>query len=99
MRKRWLVAMGLIVVAAAAAWPLAKLRRMVRIGVGYAAEQTCACLFVSQRPLASCRHDLDPVAQRLISLAPGPAAVVARAWPLARATARYEPGFGCTLGE
>src|SRR2546430_491716 len=76
MRKR-VVILGLIasVLAAAAAVALwvVHVPDLVRIGTGYTAEQTCACLFVSRRPLASCWMDLDPLARRLMSVHPAPA--------------------------
>src|SRR2546421_6999449 len=100
MRKR-VVILGLIasVLAAAAAVALGVVHvpALVRIGTGYPAEQTCACLFVSRRPLASCWMDLDPLARRLMSVHPAPAEVTARAGFLAHATARFHPGTGCTL--
>ena len=68
------------------------------LGSGYAAQQTCACLFISGRSVDSCRGDLDPLAQKLVRLAPGDKEVRASAL-FSSATARYEPGFGCMLVE
>jgi hypothetical protein len=72
------------------------LHRMAIIGAGYAAQQTCSCLFVSGRPLESCRGDLEKLAQRIVTLTPGTNEVRASSM-LSSATARYEPGFGCML--
>jgi hypothetical protein len=97
MRKRILQALAVVVLAGLVLGTL-HLRKLAIIGSGYAAEQTCACLFVSGRPLDSCRGDLEPLAQRIVTLEPGQQQVHART-PLASATARYAPGYGCTLAE
>jgi hypothetical protein len=72
------------------------LRRLALIGVGYAAQQTCSCLFVSGRPLASCRTDLDPLAQRIVTLHPMANGVTATT-PASSATSAFDPVFGCML--
>ena len=90
--------LAVLVVAGAATWRYLKLSDLVLIGTGYSARQTCACLFVSGRSADSCRGDLDRLAQRLISVEIGRERVTARSLGgLARATARYDKGFGCTL--
>ncbi len=98
MRKRIVLAVAALVVVAL----LMAARRFAplsRIGAGYAAEQTCACLFVSGRPLASCRGDLDPLAQKLVSITVGSDEVRASAAGLAHARARFDAATGCTLVE
>jgi hypothetical protein len=97
MRKR-IVWAAVVLLVAALGVGAQQFRKLAIIGSGYAAEQTCACLFVSGRSLDSCRHDLDVAAQRMVKLEPGEQQVHART-PLASATARYQPGFGCTLVE
>ena len=104
MRKRsWMilgVIAGVLVIAGAAAWRYLHVGDLVHIGTGYSARQTCACVFVSRRSAESCRADLDPLARRLISVEIGAQQVTARAIAgLARATARYEPGFGCSVTD
>jgi hypothetical protein len=104
MRKRSLVILGVVVgvlvVAGAASWRFLHLGDLVLIGTGYSARQTCACLFVSHRSAESCRADLDPLAQRLISVEIGAQQVTARSIAgIARATARYEQGFGCSVSD
>jgi hypothetical protein len=97
-RKR--LAVGLVVfvvIAVVVAWRVFRVPLLLNIGTGYAAQQTCACLFVSGRTLESCLGDLDPLARKLISVEPGAAAVKASGFALATATARYEKGFGCSL--
>jgi hypothetical protein len=101
-RKRGLIVVGVIVgvllIAGAATWRYLRLGDLVHIGAGYSARQTCACLFVSRRSAESCRGDLAPLAQRLITVEIGAQQVTARGVAgLSRATARYEQGLGCTL--
>jgi hypothetical protein len=106
MRKRSLVMLilgvviGVVLVAGAVTWRYLHLGDLVVIGTGYTARQTCACLFVSGRSADSCRAELDPLAQRLMSVEIGAQQVTARAVAgLSRATARYEQGFGCSLTD
>ncbi len=95
MRKRILQVVAVLVVALGVILAV-YVPRLTRIGVGYAAEQTCACLFVSGRTLESCRGDLEGLARRTITIEPGQNEVRARSLG-AHATARYQAGFGCSL--
>jgi hypothetical protein len=100
MRKRVLLgALIVILVGGAVAWRSLHVSDLAHIGVGYTAQQTCACLFVSKRSLESCQAELDPMARKLVSLKPGAQEVTARSLGLAHATARYQPGFGCSLQD
>jgi hypothetical protein len=99
-RKR--LALGVVVfllVAVVIAWRVFRVPLLVNIGTGYAAQQTCACLFVSGRTIESCLGDLEPLARKLISVHPGTAEVTASSFGLVTATARYEKGFGCSLRD
>src|SRR5690348_12298635 len=99
-RKR--VALGvtvLLVVAVAVAWRVFRVPLLLNIGTGYAAQQTCACLFVSGRTVESCLGDLDPLARKLISIHPGDAEVTASGLALTSATAHYDKDFGCSLRD
>jgi hypothetical protein len=99
-RKRLaLGAVVLLLVAVIVAWRVFRVPLMLNIGTGYAAQQTCACLFVSGRTIESCLGDLDPLARKLISIRPGTAEVTASGFVLKTATARYESGFGCSLRD
>lgn len=99
-RKRLaLGVVALFLVAVAVAWRVFRVPLLLNIGTGYAAQQTCACLFVSGRPLESCLGDLEPLARKLISIHPGADEVTASGFVLATATARYEKGFGCSLRD
>jgi hypothetical protein len=88
-----------LLVAVAVAWRVFRVSLLVNIGTGYAAQQTCACLFVSGRTIESCLGDLDPLARKLITVHPGTAEVTASGLALDKATARYEDGFGCSLRD
>lgn len=96
MRKRILIAAGVLIVAAFVFLRVLRVPDLMHIGAGYTAEQTCACLFVSKRTLESCRGDLEPMARWFVSLVPGADSVTARS-TISRATARYQKNFGCTL--
>ncbi len=97
MRKR-IRTIVLLTALAGAILALTWFRRLAFIGAGYAAQQTCACLFTSGRSLDSCRGDLDKLAQRMVRLEPGEHLVHARA-VLASATSRWDPVYGCMLEE
>ena len=98
MRKRLLLVLAAVAVISLVGLGL-WLPPLSRIGVGYTAQQTCACLFVSRRTADSCRRDLEPMARWLIKVEIGASEVTARSLGLARARARYEKGFGCGLLE
>jgi hypothetical protein len=73
--------------------------RMARIAVTYAAEQTCACLFVSGRAMDSCLVDLGSGVARLLSFETGPTAVTASMLGLFSARAEFDEGFGCHVAK
>lgn len=97
MRKRIRTVVALLLLAGAIGgvfW----FHKLAFIGAGYAAQQTCACLFTSGRSLDSCRGDLDHLAQRLVKVEAGEHQVRARS-VLSTATARWDPVYGCMLEE
>jgi hypothetical protein len=110
-RRKWiLLVVVLLVVGGAVVWRGLRLSDLphiatgaaadsdlLHIATGAAAELSCACIFVAGRTRDSCIHDLEPEAQRLISVRIGSDEVTARAGGVAKATARYQQGFGCTL--
>lgn len=98
--RRWpivIVVLGLAL-AGAAAYAVPYLR-LATNGAGFSADLICACLFVSGRSLESCRTDFDPAANSMVSLRIGKDDVSAFVPLIARRTARFEPGFGCSLTE
>ena len=99
--RKWVVggAIGVAIVAGFVLWRALRLSALVEIGAGYAAQQTCACVFISHRALASCLTDLEPLAQRVVSVRVGTDEVTARTLVLGQATAKYEAGFGCSLRD
>jgi hypothetical protein len=101
MRKRTWVAVGfaLILVSGTVAWKGFRISELAQIGVGYAAQRTCSCLFISHRSPESCETDLDPMARRFVPVEVGAGEVTSRIFGLARARARYQQGFGCSLDE
>jgi hypothetical protein len=98
MRKRIALAVAALLMIAAA-MALRKLAPLARIGTGYAAEQTCACVFVSGRTIESCRGDLDPLALKLVMMEVGSDEVRARVAVLSHARAHFDATRGCTLVE
>jgi hypothetical protein len=88
---------AVLVLGGVIAWRVFRVGDLTLIGTGYAAQQTCACMFVSGRTLDSCMTDLEPLARKLITVHPGDHEVTATAHGLATATARWEKGFGCSL--
>jgi hypothetical protein len=99
-RKQVVVGVGaLFFVGAIVAWRVFRVPDLLRIGTGYTAQQTCACLLVSGRTLDSCMTDLEPLARRLISVRVGATEVTASAFGVASATARFQKGFGCSLSD
>src|SRR5690349_7051960 len=99
-RKRLaLGAVALLLVAGVVAWRVLRVPLLLNIGTGYAAQQTCACLYISHRTLESCLGDLEPLARKLISVRPGADEVTASGLLLVTATAHYEKGFGCALRD
>jgi hypothetical protein len=95
----WIVALaGVLVAIGGIAWSMQGQIAYARIATGYAAEQTCACLHVSGRPLDSCLGDFPADARRQISVAPEGQGVRASVlFGAINAEAHYEDGFGCTL--
>jgi hypothetical protein len=100
-RRKWLVlgVIAFLVIAVVVAWRVLRVPLLVNIGTGYAAQQTCACLYVSHRTLESCLGDLEPLARKLISVRPGVDEVTASGFLLVTATAHHEKGFGCALRD
>jgi len=98
MRKRRIIAWcAAVALAGLAVWGVPRLWALGTVGAGFAAQQTCACLFVSHRPLESCRRDLGALAASIVSLSPGDRQVTARAMGVTGATSVFQEGFGCAL--
>jgi hypothetical protein len=98
MRKRIALAVAALV-AIGAVLLVHQLRPLGRLGSGYAAKQTCSCMFVSGRTLDSCRTDLDPLALKLVRLHVGSDDVRASVGGVWSARARFDAARGCSLVE
>jgi hypothetical protein len=100
-RRKWLLlgVVAFLVIAVVVAWRVFRVPLLLDIGTGYAAQQTCACLYISHRTLESCLGDLEPLARKLISVHPGSDDVTASGLAVVSATAHYENGFGCALRD
>lgn len=98
-RNHWLIlAFALAALAAAAyIWAREPLS-MAHLGTGFAAKQTCSCLHVSNRDLASCKLDYPKDVAALFSWrTEGETVEVTALGGLFSAQAVHEPGFGCRL--
>jgi hypothetical protein len=95
--RKWIVRAVAVLVVVVALLVLRRFLPLARIGAGYAAEQTCACLFVSGRTLESCRGDLDPLALEIVSLHVGSDDVRASVAGLMPARAQFSTATGCAL--
>jgi hypothetical protein len=94
----WIVAAGAALVLGAVA--LRPFFAYAHIAVGYAAQQTCACMHVSGRDFDSCMSDYPPDARSQIRVRPQGDRVRASAMGgLFNATAVYEKEYGCHLKD
>jgi len=98
MRRKRLIALAvaavLLLVVGVAGW---RVPALASVGTGYAAQQTCACVFVSRRTPESCQGDLLPLARKIVSTEVGEGQVSATSFGHFRAVSRHEEGFGCAL--
>lgn len=69
-----------------------------RIATGFAAKQTCSCLHVSGRSLASCMSELPQAARSRFAITQSADRVRASVlFGVVHAEAQYEEGYGCRL--
>ncbi len=75
-----------------------KLAPRAAVAAGFAARVVCACHFVGNRDLASCRHDLEPGTEPVkLTIDENLALVTARYPVLATRSATYSSTMGCVL--
>jgi len=89
--------LGLIMILILGAWYVYP---RLPIITGYAAKMTCSCYFVADRDLESIRQEdlnFSLVARANVSVNEGEQSASATVSGLARQTAVYRPGLGCTL--
>lgn len=100
-RKRWIwvgVLAAILLGGASAAWAMRDQVAYARIATGYAAKQTCSCLYVSGRELDSCMADFPEDARGQISIAQSGDNVSASVlFGAISAEARFEPEYGCQI--
>jgi hypothetical protein len=102
-RKRW-IWIGVLVVAVVAiggaAWAARGPVNYARIATGYAAKQTCSCVFVSGRDLNSCIADFPPEAGSNINVTvEGQTVRASVLFGAIGAEAVYEDEFGCEISN
>ncbi|WP_296675143.1 hypothetical protein [Novosphingobium sp.] len=97
-RRRQIVWLAMLALAAALAWFWQPLNGYARVGTAYGARVACSCRFEGGRSLGDCRKDFEDGMQ-LIMLSENSAAksVTARFPLLASDTATYREGEGCRL--
>lgn len=98
--KPWVFAAAATGVAALAGlgWFAARQAAYAEIAVGYAAKQTCSCLYVSGRTVASCMSDFPEEARTMLTIEPeGDRVEVSAVMGAIRSEAVHEDGLGCRL--
>jgi hypothetical protein len=99
IRRIIAVVVVIMVIAGTITWRALHLSELAFLGAGYAAQQTCACVFIAKRNLESCRGDLDPLAQKMVSISVEDHAVIAASLVVFSALARYDEAYGCSLQD
>ena len=74
------------------------LGRQAHVATGYAARVTCACRYIANRSLESCKTDLEPGTEiARLTDSPTTNSITATVPLLAKSTATYASPFGCVL--
>jgi hypothetical protein len=99
MRRTSILLAVMVIVAPHAAYAQRINPQVATIIASYAAQYTCACVYVSHRKLSSCLTDLDARAKPFITLRVNRSTrdVTTSTLNLASAQARYVPRYGCSL--
>jgi hypothetical protein len=98
MRGKGLLIGGVVVVVivGGALWAGRDTWAAARAGATYVAKQTCSCLFVTGRPMDSCKTDYEPDAIKPLTIEAGNSDVKVSALAgLLSTKAEFEQGFGC----
>lgn len=93
-----IIGIGAAALVAGLAWFGMKQAAFAHIAVGFAAKQTCSCLFVSGRTMQSCLGDFPEDSRSLLTIDPaGDRVRSSAALGLFSAEAAYEDGLGCRI--
>ena len=98
-RSIWIGAIGVaVVIAGLFALRASPVGARAEVAAGYAARTVCACRYLGNRSLESCRTDFEPGMEMVrLSEDRGAKRVTATVPLLAARAARFEPDYGCTL--
>ena len=103
---KYVKAFGIVIIvvglAAGVIWQFwgKDLKATADIGAAFAAKHVCSCLHVAERTMESCANDfVDPAMTSFTFENEGDRTTASVPYGIARATARFEPGLGCTLVE
>lgn len=102
MRRKWQVgSAAAVLIVAGAAYLVRDQIALARIGTGFAAKQTCSCLYVSRRSLPSCMTDFDSATAQWFTwhVDDGRSVTVSALLGLFSATSIFDDGFGCHVVE
>lgn len=95
---KWVALVLLVIVVGVAVYSALPVVRGAKYATDYVAKRACLCVFVSERPLVHCLLEMPEVmAQVEAQVLDEESAVRARISFVARSTARYSEGAGCTL--
>ena len=95
---KWAVVALLGATVLLAVWKWSEWRAAAAAGSAYAARITCSCRYVEGRSADSCAGDVaDDAGLVFISEKPEEKEIVGRVPLLARAAAKFRPGYGCLM--
>jgi len=93
--------MVMLAAGLAGAWLLVRtgtIGKRAELASGYVAHVVCSCRYLGNRDLKSCATDFEP-GMEIVRMTDDPKARRITAWVplLAKRSATYVPGYGCTL--
>ena len=95
---KWAVAVLLGAAVLLAVWKWSEWRAAAAAGSAYAARITCSCRYVEGRSAQSCAGDVaDDAGLVLITEKAQEKEIIGRVPLLARAAAKFKPGYGCLM--
>jgi len=96
-RRLALPLVAVLAIALAAAWFFIQSRRpQLDLGVGYGARVACACRYIGNRSLESCRQDFEPGMEAIRLTDDTTTKTVTASVPLIAArSVRFDPVLGC----